>query len=136
MMPNSVYLTLAACWLAAVVIAMACARWHVVRDRAALWAITRNVLAERRYALVGVAGALLYGLVYFVLGGRVVYFYERLLFNVTGTGLVIGILSALLIGVMLALFAYNLQVLGLLQSKKGAWGVAGTLFAVVVSFCP
>ncbi len=133
---NATFLTVAVTVSAAVVIAVFGARWHVVRDRRTLWAIVRNVLAERRYTSIGLAGALVYGVVYLVPGGRVVYFYERLLFNLTASGVLFAVLTAFLIAIVLALFAYTLDLWGLTQAKKGTWGIAGTLFAMVISFCP
>ncbi len=129
-------LTLTIAILAAALLAAVCWRWNVVQDRQTLWAVTRTVLSTRRFALIGTAGALAYLAFYFILGGRVVYFYERLLFNVTASGVLLALLSAFLIAILLALFAYTLATLGMLESKKGSWGIAGVLLAMVVSFCP
>ncbi len=111
-------------------------RLKVWQSRHTFLKITRDALTTRTNALAGIIGVLGYLVIYFGLGNRVHYFYNRLIFTVTAPEAILAILSALLVGLLFALFVASLKQLGLTESKKGGWGVAGTLFAVLVSFCP
>jgi CBS domain containing-hemolysin-like protein len=122
--------------LTVAVIAAAGIRLKVVQDREMFWAIIQQAVTTRRDAVVGVIALVIYSVVYLVLGNHVHLFYGRLIFTVTPGVVLVLIVSALLVGILFALFSYNLRTLGLTQGKKGTWGVVGSLLAVAVSFCP
>ncbi len=109
---------------------------YVWRDRSMIWAAVRNALAVRSNVAVGIIAGLIYLFIYFVPGNRVHYFYGRAIWTTNPGELVTSLLSAVLVALVLAFFLESLRQLGLTDSKKGAWGVAGTLAAVIVSFCP
>jgi hypothetical protein len=122
--------------LTAVAVVVACLKWNVYRDRLDLWAITREALTTRRHAAAGLAELVIYLAASLVLGNHVHYFYGRLIFTLTASAAAVTVLSALLVGLLFTLFSYNLMMLGLTGSKKGSWGMVGTLLAVALSFCP
>lgn len=123
-------------FLSVAAIAACCVRWQVVQNREMFWSITKQALTTRRDLIVGIAALVMYLLVYLVLGNHVHWFYGRLIFTLTAWTAIVAMVSAILVGVLFAVFSYNWRTLGLSKGKTGAWGVLGTMFALVISFCP
>ncbi len=133
---DTVFFTLAISAVTAAVVFAVGWKLYVWRDRSIIWAAVRGALAVRSNVVVGVIAALVYLFIYFVSGNRVHYFYGRVIWTTNPGEIITSIVSAVLVALVLAFFLESLRQLGLTQSKKGVWGVAGTLAAVIVSFCP
>lgn len=119
--------------LLTVVIAIKLKAWQ---DRQMFWLLVRDALAARLNVLIGVAGMLVYLAIYLIGGKHLYYFYSRVIWAISFSEIVMGAITALLVGLVFALFPYSLKKLGILNSQKSGWGVFGTILAVIVSFCP
>jgi hypothetical protein len=106
------------------------------RDRQMFWLLIRDALGARSNVVIGIIGMLIYLVTYLVLGNHIHYFYGRVIWTGTFAETTLAIISALLVGLVFALFPYSLKKLGIIKSQKGGWGVIGTIIAVIVSFCP
>lgn len=106
------------------------------QNRQMFWLLIREASASRFNIVIGLIGMLIYLVTYLVLGNHIHYFYNRLIWTGTFAETALAVVSALLVGLVFALFPYSLKKLGIIKSQKGGWGIIGTIFAVVVSFCP
>ena len=106
------------------------------RDRQMFWLLIRDALSERFNIVIGIVGILIYLVTFLVLGNHIHYFYGRVIWTGTLDETTLAIISALLVGLVFALFPYSLKKLGIVKSQKGGWGVIGSIVAVIVSFCP
>jgi hypothetical protein len=130
------FLIVLAAALSLLALAIAVVRWNVVRDRRDLWGYFCDALSDRSRVIWGALGALFYLGVYFVAGGRVRLFYGYWVVDWEPWGIAAALVNALLLGLLIPVFAFNLKQLGMMASAPSRWGILGTLFAVVASFCP
>ncbi len=106
------------------------------QERRMFWALIRDALGVRLNAALGIAGALVYLGVYLVGGKHLYFFYGRVIWLIAPAEMTLALVTALLVGLVVALFPYSLKKLGILKSQQSGWGIVGTLLAVIVSFCP
>ena len=106
------------------------------QDRQMYGLLIREALGARGNVLIGIIGILIYLVTYLVLGNHIHYFYGRVIWTGTFAETALAVISALLVGLVFALFPYSMKRLGIIKSQKGGWGVIGAIFAVIVSFCP
>jgi hypothetical protein len=136
---NTTLLTVGLSLFAAGVISLAGLRLNVFRDRRVFWTILGNALGEKVPVLVGLGAMLVYLAVFLIFGGeagRVHLLYGRWIFTITSADILVAILVTPLVGLSMGLFVYSARHLGLVRTGQGGVGLAGTLLAVVASFCP
>lgn len=136
---NATYLTLGVSLLAIIVVVAICHKLDVFRNRQQFWMVIRNAFTDKVSAIVGLAAVVIYGVIYLFLGGsggRIHYFYGHWIFDVTALDILVALVSAALIGVVMALFSYSIKMLGIFRSKPGGVGIVGTVLALVASLCP
>ena len=110
-----------------VVIVVTCVRMKVFRDYRGLTKTIRGCLADRLSALVGLLTVLIFVATSFILQRES---------DVTPLDISAFAISALLMGIVMALFTYSVRRLGIRKSKRGVIGVAGTIVAMLTSFSP
>ena len=127
-------------FLAAVVVAIAIKKWHIIRDRQQILSVIKNALKERKALLSGILMAVFYLAVFMILGGkggRIHVLFGRLIWNTTPGEVLTGLLLAMLVMVSISLFVFGVRLMGAKQSgKKSGVGFFGSLLALLVAFCP
>jgi hypothetical protein len=127
-------------FLAAVVVAIAIKKWHIIRDRQQILSVIKNALKERKALLSGILMAVFYMAVFMILGGkggRIHVLFGRLIWNTTPGEVLTGLLLAMLVMVSISLFVFGVRLMGAKQSgKKSGVGFFGSLLALLVAFCP
>jgi hypothetical protein len=106
------------------------------QNRQMFWLLIRDALSARLNVLIGIVGILAYLIIYLIGGKHLYYFYGRFVWGINLTEIITSVITALLVGLVLALFPYSLKKLGIIKAQNNGWGVVGTILAVIVSFCP
>lgn len=106
------------------------------QNRQMFWLLIRDALSSRMNVLIGIIGMLVYIVIDLIGGKHVYYFYGRFVWGISISQVIMLIITALLIGLVFALFPYSLKKLGILKSQNTGWSAVGTILAVIVSFCP
>jgi hypothetical protein len=126
--------------LAAIVVAIAIKKWHIIRDRQQILSVIKNALKERKALLSGILMAVFYLAVFMILGGkggRIHVLFGRLVWNTEPGEVLTGLLLAMLVMVSISLFVFGVRLMGAKQSgKKSGAGFFGSLLALLVAFCP
>ena len=107
--------------------------------RTELLAAVRQALAYPRARLWGIIAAAVYLVVFSVWGGkggRIHYFYEEWIFTFTAGDVMVGLVTAILTGLVVALLVQTVKQVGMFKARQSGVGVFGTLLAVAASFCP
>jgi hypothetical protein len=127
-------------FLAAIVVAIAIKKWHIIRDRQQILSVIKNALKERKALLSGILMAVFYLAVFMILGGkggRIHILFGRLIWNTEPGEVLTGLLLAMLVMVSISLFVFGVRLMGAKQSgKKSRAGFFGSLLALLVAFCP
>jgi hypothetical protein len=127
-------------FLAAIVVAIAIKKWHIIRDRQQILSVIKNALKERKALLSGILMAVFYLAVFMILGGkggRIHVLFGRLIWNTEPGEVLTGLLLAMLVMVSISLFVFGVRLMGAKQSgKKSGVGFFGSLLALLVAFCP
>jgi hypothetical protein len=127
-------------FLAAIVVAIAIKKWHIIRDRQQILSVIKNALKERKALLSGILMAVFYLAVFMILGGkggRIHILFGRLIWNTEPGEVLTGLLLAMLVMVSISLFVFGVRLMGAKQSgKKSGVGFFGSLLALLVAFCP
>jgi hypothetical protein len=106
------------------------------QNRQMFWLLIREALSTRLNVLTGIVGMLVYIIIDLIGGKHVYYFYGRLVWGISISEVITLIITALLVGLVFALFPYSLKKLGIIKSQNTGWSAVGTILAVIVSFCP
>jgi hypothetical protein len=136
---NNTLLTILLSCFAAGVILLVGLRLELFRDPRLIWIILGNALREKPPVLVGLGAMLVYLAIFLIFGGeagRVHLLYGRWIFTITAADILVAALVTPLVGISMGLFVYSTRHLGLVKPGQGGASLAGTLLAVVASFCP
>jgi len=126
--------------VAAIAVAAAVKKWHVIRDGRLVLTVIGNALKERKALWTGIVTAVLYLAVFLILGGRggrVHILFGRVVWNTSPGDMLAGILLAALVMLSMTLFVYGVHVMGAGRSgTQGGIGIIGSLLALLAAFCP
>jgi hypothetical protein len=126
--------------LAVIVIGLAVKKWHVIRDRQLILSVMKLALSNRKAFWIGTLFGIIYLAIFMILGGkggRIHILFGRVIFNTSPGEAVLGLVLAVLVAMSMTLSVYGIHIMGFAQSRKrGGIGLAGSLLAVLASFCP
>ena len=126
--------------LAAIVIAVAVKKWHILREHQQILSVIKSALKERKALISGILAALFYLAVFMILGGkggRIHVLFGRVIWNTTPMDMLTGLFLAILVMISITLFVFGVRVIGAKQSgKESGMGFFGSLLALLAAFCP
>lgn len=137
-MNNTLLVIILSCFAAGVILLVGL-RLELFRHPRLVWTILGNAFREKLSAVVGLGAMLVYLAIFLIFGGeagRVHLLYGRWIFTITPADILVAALAAPLVGISMGLFVYSARHLGLVKPGQGGASLAGTLLAVVASFCP
>jgi hypothetical protein len=106
------------------------------QNRQMFWLLIREALTSRMNGVIGVVGMLVYIIIDLIGGKHLYFFYSRIVWGISVSEVITLIITALLVGLIFALFPYSLKKLGIIKAQGNGWSALGTILAVIVSFCP